>query len=189
MISQLTGIIVAHEDRGIVVDVNGVGYLVYMNPIDFPDVGNTGTLLTYMVVREDAMELYGFKDAKSRELFKMLINISGIGPRGALGIQALARTDELLKYISRGDAAYLTKVSGIGKKTAEKIVLELKDKVGNMEGAESFHNVSSDAIEALTALGYGLPEIRLALASLPDDIDQNNAQDVVKASMKYLRQK
>ncbi len=189
MIAQLTGTIVAYEEKGIVIDVHGIGYLVYMNHFDFPDLGSAPTILTCMIVREDAQELYGFKDSKSRELFKMLINISGIGPRGALGILGLARTDELLKYIGRGDAAYLTKVSGIGKKTAEKIVLELRDKVTNMTDADSSSNVSSDAIEALTALGYSLPEIRLAISTLPDDTDQNNTQEIVKLCMKYLRQK
>ena len=120
-------------------------------------------------MREDSQELYGFLHYAELELFEMLIGISGIGPKGALGVMAIAPADTLKKAIAAGDTSYLTRVSGIGKKTAEKIVLELKDKMAGkgvtVEAPEL--KDEADAIDALVALGYSQREARDALAAVP----------------------
>ncbi len=115
----------------------------------------------------------------------MLISISGIGPRGALGILTLAPVDTLMKAISKGDATFLTKVSGIGKKTSEKIIMELRDKVGN--ATFGGNDMSGDVFDALTALGYSPSEIREALANLPDGIDEEDTQAVIRAVLRIVR--
>ncbi len=188
MIAQITGTVVDKDEKGVVIDNNGIGYLVFMTPIDMPMIGDNVTILTVFVVREDAQELYGFTNKTSRDLFKLLITISGIGPRSALGILSLASPNDLLTYINRGDANYLTKVSGIGKKTAEKIILELRDKIKNMvNNDEGVGSVTNDALDALTALGYSAQDIRSALAKLPPDIDTNDTQLVIRTVLKIVR--
>ena len=188
MIAQITGIVVDKDEKGIVLENNGIGYLIFMTPMDMPMINDNATILTVFVVREDAQELYGFTNKISRDLFKLLITISGIGPKSALGILSLASPNDLLTYISRGDANYLTKVSGIGKKTAEKIILELRDKIKNMvNDDDSIGSVTNDALDALTALGYSAQDIRSALSQLPPDIDTNDTQIVIRAVLKIVR--
>lgn len=187
MIARITGIVVDADEKSIVVENNGIGYQVFMTHLDMPTIGDSITLLTVFVVREDAQELYGFTSTISRDLFKLLITISGIGPRGAMGILSLANPNDLLTYIARGDATYLTKVSGIGKKTAQKIILELQSKVEDMMQIGGMGAVTNDALDALTALGYSPADIRAALAQLPSDIDTNDTQVVIRGVLKIVR--
>jgi len=186
MIGYLRGNVIESGEKSILLDVRGVGYLVYMPPMEMPLEGDEIGLYIETVVREDAIELFGFKDKKTKDFFKMLISISGIGPRGALGILALAPVDSLMQAISRGDVGFMTKVSGIGKKTAEKIVLELKDKVGDISGG-SVMNVSDDVFDALTALGYSPVQIREALSGLENDIDMMDTQTVIRSVLRIVR--
>ena len=113
-------------------------------------------------MREDVLDLYGFLDHRELEFFEMLISVSGIGPKGALSILGITSIETLRKAISTGDTSYLTKVSGIGKKTAEKIIIELRDKIGEEKGGSSLQG-ELDALEALKSLGYSQNEAREAL--------------------------
>lgn len=186
MIGYLRGNVIESNEKSILLDVRGVGYLVHMSPMDVPHTGEEVALYIETVVREDALELFGFKDKRTKDFFVMLISISGIGPRGALGILALAPVDSLMKAISKGDSTFLTKVSGIGKKTSEKIILELKDKVGDISGHDGI-NVSGDVFDALAALGYSPAEIRDALANLDPEVDQEDTQKVIRAVLRIVR--
>ena len=176
--------------RYAVIEVQGVGYKVYMTDDSLRGLktGAEMSLLTHQIVREDALDLYGFRVEKDRAFFELLIGISGIGPKSALNILSLVSTDTLVSSIRSGSVTHLVKVSGLGKKTAEKIVLELKDKLGGMSGdnASLSAGMSSDmdAIEALKALGYETDEAREALKKIPADISETGKK--VKAALKEL---
>ncbi len=189
MIAQLTGKLVRHELRYVVLDVGGVGYKVFVTGDIFskltPQEREKVTLLTYMAVREDALDLYGFLTQTELSFFELLIGISGIGPKTALGILNVASVHTLQTAIATGDTSHLTKVSGIGKKNAEKIVLELKDKVDSVtfEQGEDMRN-ESDVIEALKSLGYTHNESREALKKIDKSLTDTGAK--VKAALKLL---
>ena len=133
-------------------------------------------------MREDALDLYGFLNYEELEFFEMLIGVSGIGPKGALAILSIASTETLRKAIGTGDTSYLTKISGIGKKTAEKIVIELRDKMGEQEKGSSMQE-ELDAMEALKSLGYSQNEIREALKKVPPDLNTN---EKIREALKIL---
>jgi Holliday junction DNA helicase RuvA len=139
-----------------------------------------------MAVRDDAMDLYGFMEKKDKDFFELLISVSSIGPKSALNILGLVSSDTLINAIRSGSTSHLVKVSGIGKKTAEKIVMELKDKLGGVASEEISIGMSSDmdAIEALKALGYDADEAREALKKINKDITDTGAK--VKAALKML---
>jgi Holliday junction DNA helicase RuvA len=189
MISHLKGKIIFRGDRFVVLDVSGVGYHIYVTPDALrrlPKEGGEISFWTHLYVRENIMELYGFFERSELQFFEMLISISGIGPKGALGVLSVASVDTLRKAISAGDTSYLTKVSGIGKKIAEKIVLELKEKLGGADfisGSETLQE-EQDAIEALQALGYSMSEAREALKQISVDISGTSAR--VKEALKNL---
>ncbi len=198
MISQLKGKIIELANRGIVIDVNGVGYKVYMTEDAILELTNTSkngattsgvetTIWTHLAVRENSQDLYGFTTKKERDFFELLITISGIGPKTALNILSLVASDTLANAIRDGSTAHLVKVSGIGRKTAEKIVLELRDKMGGFAGSEdTLIGMSSDAdaIEALKALGYEAGEAREALKKVDKKLTDTGAK--VKAALKVL---
>lgn len=188
MIGQLTGTIALIGNRYIILDVAGVGYKVAVTSDTARLVGKQKekiTLLTHLAVRENALDLYGFLRASELELFEMLIEISGIGPKSALQIMGLAGVETLKKAISSEDVSYLTKVSGIGRKTAQKIVLELKDKLG---AGEAHHRgelkEESDAVLALQSLGYTQGEAREALKAVSEKI--KGASERIKEALKIL---
>jgi Holliday junction DNA helicase RuvA len=165
MIGYLEGKVVDASDRRLTILVGGVGYLVNVTPDTskiLRGVKKEIHLHTHLAVREDALDLYGFPTKDELEAFEMLIGVSGIGPRSALAILSIAPVETLRLAISSEDVSYLTKVSGIGKKTAEKIVLELKDKVSPVGSIASLKG-EAEAIEALRALGYSASEAREAL--------------------------
>lgn len=189
MISLLRGPIIEIGNRFCVIDLHGVGYKVYTteDTLHTLKIGTEITLWTYLAVREDALDLYGFTSPKEKGFFELLISISGIGPKGALNILSLVSVDTLTSSIRSGSVAHLVKVSGIGRKTAEKIVLELKDKLGGIETtAEMSAGMSSDmdAIEALRALGYDADEAREALKKIDPKIEDTGKK--VKAALKML---
>jgi Holliday junction DNA helicase RuvA len=136
-------------------------------------------------VREDALDLFGFSEYQELEFFQMLLSVSGIGPRSALTILGIATTETLKKAIGSGDISYLTKISGIGKKTAEKIVIELRDKLED-SGADSNLQGELDALEALKSLGYSQAEAREALKKVKSDADTNTK---VREALKILGSK
>ena len=190
MISRLTGTI-AHVDlKYIVLDVNGVGYKVATTADIMSKIGKGEekiTLWTYLAVRENAMDLYGFLSLAELNFFELLITISGIGPKTALGILNVASVHTIETAIQTGDTSHLTKVSGIGKKVAEKIVMELKDKVeaiAHTPESEKAMRGDADVIEALKALGYRDNEARDALKKIDKSIKDTGAK--VKAALKIL---
>ena len=168
MISHLRGTIEFQGERSVVMDVHGVGYKVFCGTetlIKMPKKGEAVSLWTHTHIREDALDLYGFFHFSELQLFEMLIGISGVGPKTALGVLGVAPADTLRKAIAAGDTTYLTKVSGIGRKIAEKIILELKDKMAG-RGMTAEHpelKEETDVLDALMTLGYSQSEARSAL--------------------------
>lgn len=188
MIGQLTGNVVRRGDKFALIDVGGVAYRVNLSAgtlKSLPANGKPAKLLTHLAVRENALDLYGFLEERELNFFELLIAVSGIGPKSAITILSLASPATLEKAILAGDAGYLTKVSGIGRKSAEKIVLELKDRLGAVAAAGSDKlDSETEAIEALRTLGYSLPEAREALRRLPPT--SASVGEKVKEALKYL---
>ncbi len=172
MIGRLKGILLERQAPRLLLDVNGVGYEVDAPMTTFyelPGVGEMVTLHTHFVVREDAQLLYGFLRESDRSLFRTLIKVSGVGPKLALAILSGMSADEFVGCVQSGDSAALTRVPGVGKKTAERLVVEMRDRVKDWQGvtlspdavskaAEPAVDALKDAISALVALGYKLPE-------------------------------
>src|ERR1035437_2575607 len=189
MIAKLTGTISDMGTRYVVIDVNGVGYKVFVTDDTLHHLKKKDkvSLLTHLAVRENALDLYGFLSKKDKDFFELLITISGIGPKSALNILSLVTAETLATSVRTGSVAHLVKVSGIGRKTAEKIILELKDKLGDIESGGDFTaGMSSDvdAIEALKALGYDADDAREALKKVSKDVLDIGAK--VKAALKEL---
>ena len=176
MIGRLQGQLAAKNPPQVLIDCHGVGYEVDVPMSTFynlPDVGGTVTLLTHFVVREDAQILYGFASSQEREAFRQLIKISGVGPRTALSVLSGMSVTDLSQAVTQQQAIRLTKVPGIGKKTAERLLLELKGKMGPDLGLPAAATVSDnqhDIQQALLALGYNDKEAAAALKALPDGV-------------------
>ena len=175
MIGRLTGTLAGKSPPQLLIDVNGVGYEVDVPMSSFynlPGLGERVTLLTHFVVREDAQVLFGFLTAEERATFRLLVKISGVGPRTALSILSGLSVGELAQAISLQESGRLIKVPGIGKKTAERLLLELKGKLGADLAipASVASDAQADILQALVALGYSDREAALALKSLPADI-------------------
>ncbi|TAN36527.1 Holliday junction branch migration protein RuvA [Patescibacteria group bacterium] len=190
MIAHLSGTILFVGDRYVVIETSGVGYKVRL-AVDTlqtlkKNVGENTSLWIHTAVREDALDLYGFQNQVELEFFEMLISVSGIGPKGALGILNVAPVDHLKEAISMGDTGALTKVSGIGLKSAQKIILELRDKLGWQESEASGTMLGDerDAIEGLVALGYAERSAREALKKVPSDTKGTGAR--IKEALKLL---
>lgn len=184
MISHLRGLVSQRGSDHVVVDVHGVGYLVHVpTGTDVPPRGQDVELQTAMVVREDSMTLYGFTEPAARELFGLLMSTSGVGPKLALAVLSTHRPSTIRTAIAAGDLDVLVAAPGIGKKSAQKLVLELKDKVGSLggpdidltDGARAGGATDDDAVsdtrEALLQLGYGPSEVAVTLANLDLDGD------------------
>ena len=169
MISYLKGKIKNKGNGFVILEINNIGYQVFTAALLYADLnlGQDFEFYIHQQVREDALNLYGFKEMEELELFELLIDISGIGPKSALGIMSIATAADIKESIARGDSALLTKVSGIGRKTADRVVLELREKIGKLsfkDGKLDRTNLgSSDEIDALMALGYSLTQAREAL--------------------------
>lgn len=174
MIAQLKGTVISSGVGNVTLDVNGVGYRVHTTLEIIKKLRKEKsdiTFFTHLAVRENSMDLYGFLNEEEVIFFELLISVSGIGPKSGLAIMNLETVINLSSAISQGDTTYLTKVSGIGKKSAEKIIIELRDKTTILGGEDSvLHNEDADALEALQSLGYSVRESREALRSLPKDI-------------------
>ncbi len=188
MISSIRGKVLELGNRYVSIDINGLGYKVFVtdDSLHTLKVGAKTSLLTHLVVREDALDLYGFIHRKEKDFFELLISISGIGPKSALNILSIVASDTLASAIRSGSTAHLIKVSGIGRKTAEKIVLELRDRLGGILGEDMSAEMSTDAdvIEALKTLGYDATEARDALKKIDKDIVDTGTK--VKAALKVL---
>ncbi|HVY36071.1 MAG TPA: Holliday junction branch migration protein RuvA [Candidatus Paceibacterota bacterium] len=162
MIARITGTVVEQFEKGVVIEVGGIGYAVF-TPATV-DIGSIAALHTYLVIRDDAQELYGFETAKEKMFFTKLISVSGVGPKTALQMLSLYPLTELVRIVKSNDAKAVSLVPGVGKKTAEKIIIDLKDKLGEFESAET--GPQSDLVEALLSLGYKEYQIRSVVGSV-----------------------
>lgn len=173
MFGFIEGTVKSVGQTSLIVLTGGVGYKVstLKEMLARTKEGSPISLWLHTAVREDALDLYGFADAQELRFFELLLSVSGIGPKSALAILDIASVETLRSAISAGNAGYLTNVSGIGKKTAEKIVLELKDKLKG-EGTSSMPGMKGDeeALEAMRSLGYSAAEARDALRQVPQEL-------------------
>ena len=189
MISRIQGILVEKEFPQVVVSCHGVGYEIDVPMSTFyplPRTGEEVTLLTHLVVREDAHLLFGFLTAPERTAFRQLLKISGVGPKVALSVLSGLSVEDLASAVAAEDAARLTKIPGIGKKTAERLVLELRDKLpktlahARPEGAAA---AGGDVVSALLALGYNEREAQAAVKQLAADLP---LADAIRQALKQL---
>ena len=189
MIGRLTGRLIEKSPPTVVVEAGGVGYEVDVPMSTFyglPATGQEVKLFTHLTIREDAHLLFGFATEAERQVFRQLLKITGIGARTALSLLSGMSVDELYAAVSQQDGARLTRVPGIGKKTAERLLLELKDKLAPVPGtamAGSAAASGSDALNALLALGYSDKEARAALAKLEPGLA---VQDVIRQALRLL---
>ena len=186
----------AHEPDGPVIEVGGVGLLVRVSATTgaaLPSVGGEAVLSTVLVVREESLDLYGFASPGERLLFEAFTSVSGVGPRLALAICAIGEPDDLRLAIARGDSARLQTASGVGKRTAERLVLELRDRLGSLAGFAGPGGVTHSAADqhlsardGLVALGFKPEEADAALADAPGDLD---AEGLVRHGLARLRRR
>ena len=190
MIGRLTGVLLEKNPPQVLVDVNGVGYEVEVPMSTFynlPATGERVTLHTQFIVREDAQLLYGFATDRERTTFRQLLKVNGIGAKSALGILSGLSVEDLAQAITLQEASLLTRIPGIGKKTAERLLLELKDKLGFEaslpSGGTGTANTGHDTLNALLALGYNEREALAAVKQLPPDV---SVSDGIRQALKTL---
>ncbi len=197
MIATLNGKLILKELNYVVVECGGVGLKCFVTQNTHASIGNIGDtvfLYTYLAVREDALDLYGFSDSGELEVFKLITSVSGVGSKMGLAILSEFTPDKILLSIASGDAKTLTAASGVGNKIAQRIVLELKDKVGSFSnvnttfdvksiGNATVNTASKEAIEALVSLGYTQSEASLAVGKLDQTLDTN---ELIKQALKSL---
>lgn len=193
MIGYLTGKIISKKPTKILLDVNGVGYLINISISTFEKLGDSDSvsLFTYLAVREDALDLYGFFTQSEKEMFELLISVSGIGPKLAQSILSGIQIDELNEAIKTGNIARLIAIPGIGRKTAERLLVELRDKVESL--AVSFDSkstapfsVRNDAIAALTNLGYNRSNAEKAIRIVTDKKPDASIEELIKEALSLL---
>ena len=190
MISHLKGIVTEKFNNSIIIDVSGVGYEVTVTASDFENclLEEERKFYTYHSVRENAEELYGFSSLMAKKMFELLISVQGIGPKAGIAILSLSEPEEVRNAIANGDTAFISKASGVGKKSAERIIVDLRDKVGipSKYGAtevkfSASNNEPDEALDALMALGFSLKEATAAL----EKIDRNLAiEERIKLALK-----
>lgn len=196
MIGFVEGIIEYIDVNKIVVNNNGVGYNVFMpaSQIDTLNVDETVRVFTYLNVREDAMQLFGFLTRDDLEVFKLLITVNGIGPKGGLAVLSTITTDDLRVAVISEDAKAISKAPGIGAKTAQKVIIELKDKLNLEDVLEpkldanfqvNDNNSMSEAVMALVALGYSQADAYRAVKSI-DNIEELDVENVIKMALKKI---
>lgn len=200
MISYIRGELAAIEEEKVIVDVQGVGYGIFMPGQSMgmlPSIGEKVKLHTYMNVREDAMQLFGFLTQDDLKVFKLVIGVSGIGPKGGLSILSHLSPDDLRFAVMSHDVKAISGVPGIGKKTAEKLIIELKDKLSiedvldkkiesNSPSVSSVANqTQAEAVQALVALGYGNTEAMKAVKKVDMD-EETTVEEILKQALKYI---
>ena len=189
MIAKIEGQISYIGNRFLIVDVSGVGYKLFVTneAISLSKVEESIKLWVHTAVRENSIDLYGFLDIEELSFFELLLDVSGIGPKSALSTLSVAPVSTLRKAIASGDTTYLNKVSGIGRKTAEKIIIELKDKLKEYEGDIATSQVMQeerDILEALRTLGYSQDEAREAIKKIPSNMTVMNNR--LKEALKII---
>jgi len=179
MIAHVFGIIVEKIGSSLIIDVNGVGYEVQVATGDFDNavLDSSVKFYTYHHIREQSQELFGFSSLTAKRLFEMLITVQGIGPKAALAILSISDSETVRNAIANSDSVFITKASGVGKKTAERVIIDLSDKVGlairtdvNNFGLSSVISASDEALEALMALGYNLNDATKALEGVSTEL-------------------
>jgi Holliday junction DNA helicase RuvA len=201
MFSYLKGELTEIYTDHIVVETGGIGYMLVISGqamTELPSVGSDIKVYTYLYLREDILMLYGFLDRDELDVFKLLIGVSGIGPKGAIGILSALTPDDLRFAVLSGDAKAISKAPGIGAKTAQRVVLELKDKLSledafekkqentaRVLGNASGSSVKNDAVLALTALGYSSSESLKAVSKV-EITEEMDVEDVLKAALKRM---
>ena len=197
MIATLNGKLIIKELNYVVVECGGVGLKCFVTQNTHASIGNIGDnvfLYTYLAVREDALDLYGFIDNSELEVFKLITSVSGVGSKIGLAILSEFTADKIMLYIASSDAKSLTAAAGVGIKLAQRIILELKDKVGSVSvgsssidiksvGNATANTSSKEAIEALVSLGYSQSEASLAVGRLDPSLDTN---ELIKQALKTL---
>lgn len=190
MIALLTGKVVGMKGTSVILDVHDVGYRVMVSAYALGKLAGQDqvTLHIHTHVREDQFALFGFLDEDELRVFELLISVSGVGPKMALGILSIADTNTIRAAVVERDATILTRISGVGKKTAEKIIVELQNKVSAAEvtGRESISS-DQDAVEGLMSLGYSASQAREALKSVPSDIEKPGER--IRSALKHLGKK
>lgn len=189
MIAHVRGKISEKFNGSIIIDVNGLGYELFVSVVDFDlvSLGESVKFYTYHHVREQSEELFGFSTLSAKKIFEMLISVQGVGPRAALAILSLGNVETVRNAIANSNAGFIQKASGVGKKTADRVVVDLHDKVGLPAKYENSNeiiennqlNSSDEAVEALMALGYTLADASEALKNI--DTDLSTAERVTKA--------
>jgi holliday junction DNA helicase RuvA len=194
MITYVSGTLAAKSPAEVVIEVGGLGYAIHIPTSSFeklPAVGQAARLLTHFHVREEAQTLYGFATEGERVLFRTMIGVSGVGPRLALAALSAFPPDTLRTYILDGDAAILTRIPGVGKKTAERLIIELRDRVAELDGLESDRRtatpeaaVRADARAALEALGLSRAEAEKRIRRvLAEQRDPASAEDLIRRAL------
>lgn len=202
MYAYIKGTVAAVDGGSVVLDNHGIGYQIYVpgTVLDDLSIGDEVKIYTYFSVREDAMQLYGFLSQDDLDLFRLLITVSGIGPKGAVGILSAMSADDLRFAVLSDDAAAISKAPGIGKKTAQKVILELKDKLNLEEALEKQQDhiekasaakggngsAQSDAVMALEALGYSGTEAMKAVRSAAEENPEAKVETLIKAALRFL---
>lgn len=201
MIAYVKGEIVRVTESAVILDVNDIGYRVFITGRDagrLPAAGSVVKLHTYLNVKEDLMQLYGFLDPEDLEVFKLLLNVSGVGPKAALGVLTALNADDLRFAVLSDDARTIAKAPGIGSKTAKKLILELKDKLSledafetklahtqELAGTEAGSDARSEAVQALAALGYSASDALKAVKKA-DITEEMTTEQILKAALKQM---
>ncbi|MEH6559366.1 MAG: Holliday junction branch migration protein RuvA [Oceanicoccus sp.] len=199
MIGRITGILLEKQAPELLIDVNGVGYEIQapMTTLyQLPEVGQVVVLHTHFVVREDAQLLYGFAELQERRLFRALIKVNGVGPKLALTILSGIETDEFVRCVRDGDTLSLVRLPGVGKKTAERLLVEMKDRLKDWQidsttdsstssGTGSSNSITAEAESALVALGYKPQEAAKAIAAANND-SMTSSEQLIRASLKNM---
>ncbi len=201
MFQYIKGTLTEIEGDSIVIEAGGIGYLLIVNSrmiYDLPPVGNEVKVYVYFQVREDGVSLFGFSSKREQELFKILITVNSVGPKAALSILSTLGADSVVFAVVSGDVKTISQAPGIGKKTAERIVLELKDKfdtadyieeklgiTGDPDSSNANEGVKAEAVAALTALGYSAAVAASAIAKITIE-ETDTSEDIIKKAFKYL---
>ena len=195
MISRLSGIILEKDSASILIDVQGIGYEVHVSLnslFDAPDIGESVTLHTHFVVRDDAHQLFGFTKLQERNLFRLLIKINGVGPKMAIAVLSGVSYDEFVRCVNQNDIAGLVKLPGVGKKIAERLLMEMRDKIPTLDSSSelaasaiepTMSEISREAESALIALGYK-PQEAAKMVNRTSEDERNSVEILIRAALR-----
>lgn len=195
MISRLSGIILEKDSASILIDVQGIGYEVHVSLnslFDAPDIGESVTLHTHFVVRDDAQQLFGFTKLQERNLFRLLIKINGVGPKMAIAVLSGVSYDEFVRCVNQNDIAGLVKLPGVGKKIAERLLMEMRDKIPTLDSSSelaasaiepTMAEISREAESALIALGYK-PQEAAKMVNRTSEDERDSVEILIRAALR-----